>query len=134
MKTEDLTAYTKQKESVEKEITSCLLSINNKMEECYSGLSANYQDFFQNYADMLYKLEIKKEYYSLLLEETEKSDLETIQAYMMDVISTLTQELIEIKIGSSCVGGMKHLAAVLEFEAKQELLVKFTELACNIDI
>ena len=53
---------------------------------------------------------------------------------MMDVISTLTQELIEIKIGSSCVGGMKHLAAVLEFEAKQELLVKFTELACNIDI
>lgn len=104
------------------------------MEECYSGLSDNYQDFFQNYADMLYKLEIKKEYYSLLLEETEKSDLETIQAYMMDVISTLTQELIEIKIGSSCVGGMKHLAAVLEFEAKQELLVKFTELACNIDI
>ena len=37
MKTEDLTAYAKQKESVEKEITSCLLSINNKMEECYSG-------------------------------------------------------------------------------------------------
>ena len=106
MKTEDLTAYAKQKESVEKEITSCLLSINNKMEECYSGLSDNYQDFFQNYADMLYKLEIKKEYYSLLLEETEKSDLETIHAYMIDVISTLTQELIESKIGSSCVGGM----------------------------
>ena len=71
---------------------------------------------------------------SSLLKEINNGDLETLQAYMMDVISTLTQELIEIKIGSSCVGEMKHLAAVLEFEAKQELLVKFTELACNIDI
>ena len=94
----------------------------------------NYQHFFRQHASVLYRCEIKNEYYNQLLKEINNGDLETIQTYMTDVISTLTQELIEIKIGSSCVGGMKHLAAVLEFEAKQELLVKFTELACNIDI
>lgn len=134
MKTEKMEKYAEQKESIKKEIASCLLSINNKIEECYSEFSGNYQDFFQNYADILYKLEVQKEYYSPLLKEAEKGDLETIQAYMMDVISTLTQELIGIQIGGSCVGGIKHLAAVLEFEAKQELLVKYTDIACNIDI
>jgi|GEM_PF-5801279 len=134
MKVEKTKKHVEQMDRIKEDITSCLKVINKNIIECHDEMFDNYQHFFRKHASVLYRCEVKNEYYNQLLKEINNGDLETLQAYMMDVISTLTQELIEIKIGSSCVGEMKHLAAVLEFEAKQELLVKFTELACNIDI
>lgn len=134
MKVEKTKKHVEQMDRIKEDITSCLKVINKNIIECHDEMFDNYQHFFRKHASVLYMCEVKNEYYNQLLKEINNGDLETIQAYMMDVISTLTQELIEIKIGSSCVGEMKHLASVLEFEVKQELLVKFTELASNIDI
>ena len=116
MKVEKTKKYVEQIERIKEDITSCLKIINKNIIECHDEMFDNYQHFFRQHASVLYRCEIKNEYYNQLLKEINNGDLETLQAYMMDV------------------GEMKHLATVLEFEAKQELLVKFTELACNIDI
>ena len=134
MKIEKTRKHAEQMERIKEDITSCLQITNKNIEECHDEMFDNYQYFFRWYASVLYRCEIKKEYYNQLLKEINNGDLETLQIYLTNMVSTLTQELIEGKIDSSCIGGMSHVSAVLEFEAKQDLLDKYTEIACNIDI
>ena len=92
MKIEKTKKHVEQMKRIKEDITSCLKIINKNIIECHDDMFDNYQHFFRWHASVLYRCEIKNEYYNQLLKEINNGDLETIQAYMMDVISTLTQE------------------------------------------
>lgn len=94
MKKEEKTMCTSKLE----QIVSCakyrLDIINTDIENYNERMRRDYEHFFRWYADNLYTLHIRKNYYTQLM-LTNTGDVEEMRLYLKEKISTFTIELLE---------------------------------------
>ena len=101
--------------------------INVDIENHNERMRRNYEHFFRWYADNLYMLHIRKNYYTQLM-LTNMGDVEEMRLYLKEKIATFTTELLEGELQKRSNNPMTNVALLVELKTKQVLRQEFAEL------
>lgn len=101
--------------------------INTDIENYNERMRRDYEYFFRWYADNLYTLHIRKNYYTQLM-LTNTGDVEEMRLYLKEKIATFTTELLEGELQKRSNNPMTNVALLVELKAKQVLRQEFAEL------
>ena len=101
--------------------------INTDIENYNERMRKDYEHFFRWYADNLYTLHIRKNYYTQLM-LTNMGDVEEMRLYLKEKIATFTTELLEGELLKCSNNPMTNIAHLAELKAKQVLRREFADL------
>ena len=101
--------------------------INTDIENYNERMQKDYEHFFRWYADNLYTLHIRKNYYTQLM-LTNMGDVEEMRLYLKEKIATFTTELLEGELLKCSNNPMTNIAHLVELKAKQVLRREFADL------
>ena len=101
--------------------------INTDIENYNERMRRDYEYFFRWYADNLYTLHIRKNYYTQLM-LTNTGDVEEMRLYLKEKIATFTTELLEGELLKCSNNPMTNIAHLIELKAKQVLRREFADL------
>lgn len=101
--------------------------INTDIENYNERMRKDYEHFFRWYADNLYTLHIRKNYYTQLM-LTNMGDVEEMRLYLKEKIATFTTELLEGELLKCSNNPMTNIAHLVELKAKQVLRREFADL------
>ena len=101
--------------------------INTDIENYNERMRKDYEHFFRWYADNLYTLHIRKNYYTQLM-LTNTGDVEEMRLYLKEKIATFTTELLEGELLKCSNNPMTNIAHLVELKAKQVLRREFVDL------
>ncbi len=101
--------------------------INTDIENYNERMRKDYEHFFRWYADNLYTLHIRKNYYTQLM-LTNMGDVEEMRLYLKEKIATFTTELLEGELLKCSNNPMTNIAHLVELKAKQVLRREFVDL------
>ena len=101
--------------------------INTDIENYNERMRKDYEHFFRWYADNLYALHIRKNYYTQLM-LTNMGDVEEMRLYLKEKIATFTTELLEGELLKCSNNPMTNIAHLVELKAKQVLRREFVDL------
>ena len=101
--------------------------INTDIENYNERMRKDYEHFCRWYADNLYTLHIRKNYYTQLM-LTNMGDVEEMRLYLKEKIATFTTELLEGELLKCSNNPMTNIAHLVELKAKQVLRREFADL------
>ncbi|WP_424038273.1 hypothetical protein [Porphyromonas endodontalis] len=101
--------------------------INTDIENYNERIRRDYEYFFRWYADNLYTLHIRKNYYTQLM-LTNTGDVEEMRLYLKEKIATFTTELLEGELLKCSNNPMTNIALLVGLKAKQVLRREFADL------
>ena len=127
MKKEEKTMCTSKLEQIVSRAKYRLDIINTDIENYNERMRRDYEHFFRWYADNLYTLHIRKNYYTQLM-LTNTGDVEEMRLYLKEKISTFTIELLEGELLKCSNNPMTNIALLIGLKAKQVLRREFVDL------